>query len=125
MIRVQTFMDEVIVRPTIFPDGTSQVWKLDDAILRRPFYSIVWNFEAEREIFDLHSLVTLLRWGNPYNVRFKLHIPYLPYGRQDKTISNDTTFNLAVFASLINNLGLDYVTSVDVHNPDLTEKLIN
>jgi ribose-phosphate pyrophosphokinase len=125
MIKIKTESEEVIVTPTIFPDGTSQVWKLDSSVLKQPKYRIIWNFEAEREIFDLHSLVALLRWGNPYFTQIQLHIPYLPYGRQDKTVSNDTTFNLTVFATLINNLGLDLVSSVDVHNPSLTEKLIN
>lgn len=125
MIKVKIESEEVVVIPTIFPDGTSQVWKLEPHILKQPRYRITWNFEAEREIFDLHSLVALLRWGNPYHAQIQLHIPYLPYGRQDKTVSNDTTFNLCVFATLINNMGLDLVSSVDVHNPALTEKLIN
>ena len=52
----------IIVRPTIFPDGTSQVWKLanlsedDDAENH-----ILWEFEDEAEIFHLAQLVELVK----------------------------------------------------------------
>lgn len=109
-----------VLQPTIFPDGTSQVWKLPQEILDDPNLSITWNFEAEREIIDLLSLRELLP-----NHRIHLHIPYLPYARQDKEVSNATTFNLEVLAQLLNMLVLDKVTSVDVHNPDRAYRLID
>ena len=121
MIRIKTIHSEFALKPTIFPDGTSQVWKLPTEILNRKEYLIIWNFESEREIIDLYSLSLLLG----YHVYIHLHIPYLPYGRQDKSVSNDTTFNLAVFADLINALGFDKVTTVDAHNKQFFEKYIH
>jgi len=111
--------DSHILKSTIFPDGTSQVWKLPDAILRCSSVSIDWRFESEREIIDLLSLNKLLK-----NQLRTLHVPYLPYARQDKDVANNTTFNLEVFADLINSMGLTRVTSVDAHNPRKTEELI-
>lgn len=106
--------------PTIFPDGTSQVWKLPEWVFEFRVLEITWNFEAEREAIDLLSLRQLL----PNHV-IDLHIPYLPYARQDKMVSNTSTFNLSVLANLINSLKCREVTAVDVHNPIYTANLIN
>lgn len=125
MIKVKTAYGETILKPTIFPDGTSQIWKIEPReILYCRDIHITWNFESEREIIDLYSFSALL--AQPTALRHVvLHIPYLPYGRQDKNISNDLTFNLEVFATLINNLHFNEVSSVDVHNPEKTTKLIH
>jgi ribose-phosphate pyrophosphokinase len=108
-----------VLKPTMFPDGTSQVWKLPDEILESRELEITWNFESEREMIDLLSLRRLLS-----TQAVDLHIPFLPYARQDKEVSNSSTFNLVVLAELINSLGCRSVTSVDVHNPVVTAELI-
>lgn len=104
---------EYEIKPTMFPDGTSQIWKLPESLITATDIQIVWNFESEREIIDLYSLNRLLN----RNARQCLHMPYLPYARQDKTVSNESTFNLRILAQLINNLNYDKVTAVDAHNP--------
>lgn len=109
------------VKPTIFPDGTSQVWKLPTELFRSSHLEVTWNFEAEREILDLLSLRKLLT--HPAHT-IDLHIPYLPYGRQDKEVTNESTFNLHVFADLVNSLNCLSVTTVDAHNPQETARLI-
>lgn len=110
-----------VVKPTLFPDGTSQVWKLPDEIFASNELEVIWNFEAEREIIDLLSLRELLP-DHAYS--WDLHIPFLPYARQDKDVSNTSTFNLRVFAHLLNLLSCRKITAVDVHNPDETSELI-
>ncbi len=120
MIKVKTIHEEVILIPTIFPDGTSQIWKLPNPeILTRKEYVITWNFESEREIYDIYSFHTLLHENRERDDLPTVHLrmPYLPFGRQDKPVSNNTTFNLRVFARLINNLGFKSVATVDAHNP--------
>lgn len=121
MITIQSFADGAIqLLPTIFPDGTSQIWKLPPWVISTNPLRIVWNFETEREIIDLISLFRLI----PKPDRVWLHIPYLPYARQDKLVANDATFNLTVFADLINQLKVGKITTVDVHSP-AAEILIN
>ena len=123
MIKIVTLSGaSYTLTPTVFPDGTSQVWKLPDSIFASSYLEVTWNFEAEREIIDLLSLRKLLP-EDKYT--WDLHIPYLPYARQDKDVSNTSTFNLSVIADLINSLDCRKVTSVDVHNPDQTGRLIN
>jgi ribose-phosphate pyrophosphokinase len=109
-----------ILKPTIFPDGTSQVWKLPDEILESKELDVTWNFEAERELIDLLSFRQLVP-----NRIIDLHIPFLPYARQDKWVSNTATFNLVILADIINSLHCREVTAVDVHNPEVTTYMVN
>lgn len=112
MIRVG---DEVL-RPTIFPDGTSQVWKLSDAA--RKATRVEWRFEEERELIWLFQLDEMLPSG------YELHIPYLPYARQDKEWGNDATWALESFARILNEMHMGHVRAFDVHNPERTKDLI-
>lgn len=111
----------ILIKPTIFPDGTSQVWKLPKKLLESKFLELEWKFQAERELFDLFSLRELLP-----STKFFLFMDFLPYGRQDKPVSNDSTFNLRTFAKLINQLGCERVTAYDPHNlPECRRLILN
>lgn len=116
MIKIETLnrIDNIehVVVPTIFPDNTSQCWHLPEEIIESLNLKITWNFEAERELIDLLSLTKLLS----STANKHLHIPYLPYARQDKSVKNDSTFNLHILAELLNLCNFNLVTAVDVHN---------
>lgn len=77
------------VDTTIFPDKTSQVWKLPDDLLETVYKNneaqVTWDFESESEFLWLAQLKTLL---DTYTKNVNLSIPYLPYGRQDKRVEN-------------------------------------
>lgn len=105
------------ITPTIFPDGTSQVWKIDENIFKDRTAFIRWDFENESEIFHLMQLVDLLRTGR--EARINLNMPYLPYGRQDKRISNNTTFALTTFARILDSLNLSNIITTDMHSEEL------
>lgn len=108
------------IEPTRFPDGTTQVWKLPEEILEAEEIRVDWRFEREDEFFSLTQLRALLF----HKKKFFLHIPYLPFARQDKDVANDQTFALHPFGDMINLLRCDEVTAVDVHNEDTTHLLI-
>lgn len=102
------------VNTTIFPDNTSQVWKV--AQLELPdtnFVHIRWVFTHEGEFMQLAQLKQLL---DKSGFRSLLRIKYLPYGRQDKEISNSTTFALRTFATLLNSLNFEEVIIHDPHS---------
>lgn len=107
------------VVPTIFPDGTSQVWKLPEWALEDGPRRVTWWFEEERELIDLLSLFKLL----PRPESVALHIPYLPYARQDKPVANDATFNLSVLIDVLGLLHCGPITAVDAHSL-VTEKCL-
>ena len=123
MITIKTDNVEHVIVPTIFPDGTSQVWKLPENVVEELNsnldVTLVWNFENEREIMDLYSFRELYPEHN-----VSLHLPYLPYGRQDKAVSNESTFNLWVFGNMLEVLDLAEVSTIDAHNPNACESAI-
>lgn len=103
--------DPIIVKPTVFPDKTTQVWKL-------PYLPnqvrIEWFFESEAELIHLAQLLTLLG-SNGTKVK-EIFIPYLPYARQDKHVSNTSTFALHSFSKLLAFItGNIPVRSIDIH----------
>lgn len=106
---------------TEFPDKTSQVWKLPKEALTSKTAHIKWSFSHEGELILLAQLEDLLR--NKRKCVITLEITYLPYGRQDKDVSNDATFALHSFAFLLNALGFDSVVIHDPHS-EVALKLI-
>ncbi len=113
------YLNECKVEPTIFPDKTSQIWKLNPSIF---FASggneIRWEFESEAEFMHLAQLKYLVDCYGPS----ELFMPYLPYGRQDKFVSNDASFALVPFCALICSLNFKKVTVLDAHNPTALPK---
>jgi ribose-phosphate pyrophosphokinase len=98
---------------TRFPDGTSQVWNLDDSYLKTDTAYVGWKFENEGEVMQLAQLAALL---NENGVMTYLDIDFLPYARQDKEIANDATFALRPFAAILNMMRWDVVTIWDPHS---------
>lgn len=101
------------VNVTLFPDNTSQVWKLDERQLNWERAVIRWEFLHEGEIMQIAQLKTLLDTRIDY---ITLRIEYLPYGRQDKPISNNATFGLWTFAKILNSLNFEEVIIMDPHS---------
>ncbi len=112
-----------VITPTIFPDKTSQVWKIDHKFFLKYQNVITWEFEAEAEFMQVAQLKTLLDLN--YDLDTILELPYLPYARQDKVIINESTFALYPFAHLLNSLGFSKVQVFDPHNTELTKLLID
>lgn len=107
-------LNGVTVTPTIFPDHTSQVWKLPaEILLKRQTVEVIWQFTSEGEIIHLAQLKMLLQ---SHGVRANLKLPYLPYARQDKSVSNTETFALRAFAHYVNMLSFESVEIVDPHS---------
>jgi ribose-phosphate pyrophosphokinase len=100
------------IKPTIFPDKTSQIWKISDLFVNGR-QQITWEFESESEIIQLKQLADLVEFK-----RFSasLYMPYLPYGRQDKPVSDMQTFALLSLSRIINSMGFWEVKTLDAHS---------
>lgn len=108
---------------TMFSDHTSQVWKLPENLLNSTNWcNITWQFENEGEIMHLAQLKCLL-FNN--DIEATLILPYLPYARQDKKVSNSTTFALSVFAHIINDMGFKKIIIDDPHSHIALELIKN
>lgn len=102
------------VIPTLFPDRTSQVWKLDLSNFNKEnrTVKIVWNFSEEAELIWVNQLVDLLVHEGIYIE--ELYIPYLPYARQDKAVDNNLTFAKSTFLKLLPSV--NNITTLDIHS---------
>ena len=108
--------ESISIVPTKFPDGTSQVWKLKDLDQYKQFgCTIIWYFNEEAELIYVNQLICLL-YQNKIGIS-ELYIPFLPYGRQDKEISNETTFAREVFLEMLLTEMVLHVTTLDAHSP--------
>lgn len=108
------YLNTDTVNVTLFPDNTSQVWKLDPNHLNQERATIRWEFSHEGEVMQLAQLKHLLDF---YGVEcVYLQVDYLPYGRQDKWIDNQATFALWSFASIINSLHFTEIFIQDPHS---------
>lgn len=103
------YLNNTPLHVTMFPDNTSQVWNITS--LKNN--TIIWQFENEAEFLHLAQLKSLLDTMESIST---LTISYLPYGRQDKEISNNTTFALHVFAELLNSLNFHRIVIHDPHS---------
>lgn len=110
------------ITPTIFPDQTSQIWHLPEEIFNAHTVEVDWEFDNEGEFLHLAQLKALL---DTRNIRCHLTLKYLPYARQDKAITNDTTFALTVFAHLLNSLQFDHIAISDPHSEDALKMIYN
>lgn len=111
---------------TMFPDKTSQVWKLPSSALHNKLdeepitLEVEWRFENEAELFHLFQLSYLIC---PMR-RTCLYLPYLPYARQDKEVDNNATFAIHPFSCIINTCNFDFVKILDPHS-EVALSLIN
>lgn len=101
------------IKPTVFPDKTSQIWKIDEEKFNACPSIVEWIFEDEAEFMYVAQLKALL---DTYKCKSALIMDYLPYARQDKEVSNQSTFALHVFMNLLNSLKFSKVVSYDVHS---------
>lgn len=117
-------IEDYVVTPTIFPDKTSQVWHLPDELLekiyRENICTVIWEFESEAEFMHLAQLKSLLE---TYTKEIYLDMPYLPYGRQDKRVDNQSSFALTAFAHLLNSLMFTSISVLDAHNYNRTRMI--
>lgn len=113
-------LNGVKIIPTIFPDGTSQVWKLDRELLDAFVAIIQWDFESESELMHLAQLKMLL---DVEIIASNLVIPYLPYGRQDKSVSNDRCYALQPFLRILDSLKFHSISIFDPHSTGFIVKM--
>lgn len=108
------------IKPTVFPDGTQQVWQLREECFFSPHVrsSVCWRFENESEFITILQLAQLIQSKTASYIDYV--IPYLPYARQDKDISNSSCFGLTTFLNVFrsqSNAGR--ITIFDPHSSNL------
>lgn len=109
------YLNGAPVEVTRFPDLTSQVWKLPESTFLSNKAAVLWEFSNEAEVMHLFQLQHLL---DTRDIRTTLTIKYLPYARQDKEVSNTSTFALKTFLKIFRTFNFHKVIIMDPHNFD-------
>lgn len=108
------YINGLLLNVTMFPDNTSQVWKVKTLDIPDTNYvHIRWDFEHEGEFMHLAQLKHLT---SKLGFRASLQLDYLPYARQDKVVDNNATFALRTFAKLLNTLEFESIRCMDPHS---------
>ena len=105
-------VNDVIVTPGSFPDGTLLV-KYDPKLNEytgKIFYE--WYYENDAELF---TLICLRRHLAKYKTH-KLWMPYIPHARQDRVKNSEDVFTLKYFCEVINSLNFNAVYVRDPHS---------
>lgn len=85
-------------------------------------YKIEATLHSSEDIMELLLIVDAIR-RNHLRAEIELHIPYLPYARQDRVCEKGEPFSLKVMANLINSIDAE-VHLYDPHSM-VSEALIN
>lgn len=118
MIKLLISEQEVKFETTIFPDGTSQVWKIEDDVYFDEYAGdpvILWLFENEAELMQVLQLANLVQTHFDASECI-LRVPYLPYGRQDKKVDNKLSFALQTFKDILYNANITRIETFDPHS---------
>ena len=78
---------------------------------------------TDGDIMPLALLVDAIR-RTIHNPVIKLHLPYLPYARQDRVMNSGESLAVKVFADMLNSLKLDSIVLDDCHS-DVGLALVN
>jgi ribose-phosphate pyrophosphokinase len=100
------------IKPDIFPDKTQQVWHLPAEVLQSG--RIDWKYEGDHEIMTIMQLAELMQ--SPV-----LCVDFLPYGRQDKDVSNEACFGLECFIRILSVSNISRLLTVDAHSDKFKE----
>jgi ribose-phosphate pyrophosphokinase len=99
-----------------FPGGERNV-KIEDPldIERYRSFSVKCNFTCSDDLVDMMLLVNAIRNVNR-TTKLRLVIPYFPFARQDRVMTNGEPFALQVVVSMIKSCNFDEVETWDPHS---------
>lgn len=103
-----------------FPGGEVGI-KIEDNLIY-PEVKIVHRIQNSDDVMYLLMATNALR--NKGVKKIILSIPYVPYARQDRFMTDGESLSIKVFADLINSQNYDQVEILDPHS-DVTTALIN
>ena len=99
-----------------FPAGERSVKIVDPMEIRRyQNFRVHCDFQGSDDLIDMLLLVNAVRNVDPYT-KLWLQIPYLPFARQDRVMTEGEPFALQVAVQLINSCNFSQVEVWDPHS---------
>ena len=101
-----------------FPGGEVGVQLLDTDITHRDdIWITIRGIPTSEDMFVAANLLNAIRNVND-SVSVSLHMPYIPYARQDRVCNKGESFGLVVYFDMMKSMfaDLDHFTTVDPHS---------
>lgn len=100
---------------TIFPDSETHV-TIDEVVREQDIFIVQpCSAPVNQHLMELLLYVDAFRRASAHSV--SVLIPYFPYARQDRMAKGREAISARVVANLLENMGVDRVIYVDIHNP--------
>ncbi|MNF53273.1 Ribose-phosphate pyrophosphokinase 2 [compost metagenome] len=109
------------IKQMVFPGGEVLV-QLPQPVDHAERIYVNASLRGSDDVMALLLTVDAIRRQNPY-ADLILHLPYVPYARQDRVCNEGESLSIAVMAQLINSCNFDKVRILDPHS-DVTPALI-
>jgi ribose-phosphate pyrophosphokinase len=97
-----------------FPGGERSVKLIETCYAIQDDYIITCDYKSSDDAMDLVLTVNALRHIN--NLPMHLSIPYFPFSRQDRVMTEGETFGLQVFADILKMCNFTGITTWDIHS---------
>lgn len=114
MLKLVSQFGDVNVKYWNFPAGETGV-KLPH-MGSSDYFKIILDFESNDDIINLMFLCDALRENQGNHIHIYLHIPYMPYARQDRYCDVGESFSLKVICNILNSLDFDKIYVQDIHS---------
>lgn len=81
-----------------------------------PIFEMRMNFKSSDDLVDMMLAVNALRNMYGHEIKITLHVPYFPFSRQDRVMTEGESFGLQVVVDIIKMCNFDSVTTWDIHS---------
>ena len=99
-----------------FPAGERNVKIVEPILVERyKSFTIEVKFEGSDDLMDMMLLVNAIR-NVSYSAKIGLRIPYFPFARQDRVMTEGEPFALQVAVDMIKMCNFNYVETWDAHS---------
>lgn len=99
----------------VFPGGELQVRLPKELKVSQKYKVIAW-LQSSNDIIELLLSIDALESMFSTNINIELHIPYLPYARQDRVANSGEALSVRVISKLLSSLGSTELFLYDVHS---------
>jgi ribose-phosphate pyrophosphokinase len=108
----------VIPHCSTFPDGTSylNLNELNNLVLdNSPVFLITATISTPHQIWQLMQIKNILDNMFPQSI-VDLNLPYIPFGREDRHMTECEPFSLKIFSKIINDMNFRKIVTTNPHS---------
>jgi ribose-phosphate pyrophosphokinase len=99
-----------------FPGGERSVKLTPDGHTHSIPLQVLMNFKGSDDLIDMILTVNALRHMYGHDIKIDLQVPYFPFSRQDRVMTDGESFGLQSADDIIKMCNFNKVTTWDIHS---------